>query len=200
MYQIAIVIFDEFTDIDFFLMRDILGRTTTDWTVKVLGTKPSHISSLGMTVATDGHVAQVADADVVLFSSGYKGVPAALADPEFMSALKLDPSRQLLGSICAGSFFFAKLGLLDNISATTHPDAKPALVAMGVEVEDCALVINGNIATAGGCLSSLYLTGWVAERLFDSAKRREIHRQLIPAGQADVFDALIESSITSAIR
>ena len=27
MYQIAIVIFDEFTDIDFFLMRDILGRT-----------------------------------------------------------------------------------------------------------------------------------------------------------------------------
>lgn len=42
MYQIAIVIFDEFTDIDFFLMRDILGRTKTDWTVKVLGTKPSH--------------------------------------------------------------------------------------------------------------------------------------------------------------
>jgi len=200
MYQIAIVIFDEFTDIDFFLMRDILGRTTTDWTVKVLGTKPSHRSSLGMTVETHGHVAQVADADVVLFSSGYKGVPAALADPEFMSALKLDPARQLLGSICAGSFFFAKLGLLDNISATTHPDAKPALVAMGVEVEDCALVINGNIATAGGCLSSLYLTGWIAERLFDRAKRREIHRQLIPAGQADVFEALIESSITSAIR
>ncbi|NLQ22764.1 thiamine biosynthesis protein ThiJ [Shewanella sp. S-1] len=200
MYQIAIVIFDEFTDIDFFLMRDILGRTKTDWTVKVLGTKPSHISSLGMTVATDGHVAEVADADVVLFSSGYKGVPAALADTEFMSALKLDPTRQLLGSICAGSFFFAKLGLLDNLSATTHPDAKPALVAMGVDVEDCALVINGNIATAGGCLSSLYLTGWVAERLFDSTKRREIHRQLIPAGQTDIFEALIQSSISAAIR
>lgn len=200
MYQIAIVIFDEFTDIDFFLMRDILGRTKTDWTVKVLGTKPSHRSSLGMTVATDGHVAEVTDADVVLFSSGYKGVPAALEDTEFMSALKLDPTRQLLGSICAGSFFFAKLGLLDNISATTHPDAKPALVAMGVDVEDCALVINGNIATAGGCLSSLYLTGWVAERLFDIAKRCEIHRQLIPAGQADVYETLIQSSIAAAIR
>ena len=168
--------------------------------MKVLGTKQSHTSSLGMVVKTDGHVAEVADADVVLFSSGYKGVPAALEDTEFMSALKLDPTRQLLGSICAGSFFFAKLGLLDNISATTHPDAKPALVAMGVDVEDCALVINGNIATAGGCLSSLYLTGWIAERLFDSAKRREIHRQLIPAGQADIYETLIQSSIAAAIR
>ena len=30
-------------------------------------------------------MAEVADADVVLFSSGYKGVPAALEDTEFMS-------------------------------------------------------------------------------------------------------------------
>ncbi|WP_241020743.1 hypothetical protein [Burkholderia sp. Ac-20344] len=31
----------------------------------------------------------------------------------------------------------------------------------------------GNIATAGGCLASLYLTGWLVESMFDADKRRE---------------------------
>lgn len=199
MYQIAIVVFDQFTDIDFFLMRDILGRTHTDWCVRVLGTNSIHTSALGMTIKTDGHVSEASRADAVLFTSGQKGVPAALADTAFMSALHLNPKTQLIGSMCAGSFILCKLGLLDGIPATTHPDAKQELVAMGVAVQDTALVVAGNIATAGGCLAALYLTGWLAERLVGEAKRREIHRQLIPAGQADIFETLIRSSIKAAM-
>lgn len=195
MYQISIVVFDQFTDIDFFLMRDILGRTNTDWRVRVLGTKSIHTSALGLTIKTDGHVSEANSSDAVLFISGQKGVPAALADTAFMSALHLNPKKQLIGSVCAGSFILCKLGLLDGIPATTHPDAKQGLVAMGVAVQDKALVVAGNIATAGGCLAALYLTGWLAERLVGEAKRREIHRQLIPAGQADIFEALVRSSI-----
>ncbi|MEJ2765588.1 DJ-1/PfpI family protein [Photobacterium sp. MCCC 1A19761] len=199
MYQIAIVLFDEFTDVDFFLMRDIFGQSDKDWQVRVLGTKASHTSSLGIEVQTDGHIAQANAADAVLFVSGYKGVPAVLDDPEFMGAFRLDPERQLIGSICAGSFILYRLGLLVGRKLTTHPDAKPSLEAMGATVEDQALVVDGNIATAGGCLSSLYLTGWIAERLCGEAKRREIHRQLLPAGQAEMFDEIISSSIQSAI-
>jgi transcriptional regulator GlxA family with amidase domain len=198
VHQISIVIFDEFTDIDFFLMRDILGRTNTDWKVRVLGTKSQHKSVLGLSVNTDGYVSEANDSDVVLFVSGQKGVPAALADEEFISSFCLNPDKQLIGSVCAGSFILSKLGLLEGIKATTHPDAKQGLVAMGVDVQDKALVVEGNIATAGGCLSALYLTGWLAERLFDDAKRREIHRQLIPAGQAHIFENLIQSSIEAA--
>ena len=122
----------------------------------------------------------------------------ALEDREFMSPFRLDPDRQLIGSICAGSFILYRLGLLNGLKATTHPDAKAALVSMGAEVQDKALVVEGNIATAGGCLSALYLTGWLAERLCGEGKRREIHRQLIPAGQADIFEELIRSSIEAA--
>ncbi|MBY0444346.1 MAG: DJ-1/PfpI family protein [Burkholderiales bacterium] len=168
-YEISIIIFEEFTDIDFFLMRDILGRTSTDWNVKVLGTKSIHTSTLGQEVKTDGHVSEANNADVVLFVSGYKGVPAALEDKEFMSSFNLNPQKQLIGSVCAGSFILSRLGLLEGI-----------------------------IATAGGCLSALYLTGWLAERLYDESKRREIHRQLIPAGQAHIFEQLIKSSIEAA--
>ncbi|MCX7205071.1 MAG: DJ-1/PfpI family protein [Proteobacteria bacterium] len=197
-YEISIIIFEEFTDIDFFLMRDILGRTSTDWNVRVLGTKSTHTSTLGQEVKTDGHVSEANNADVVLFVSGYKGVPAALKDKEFMSSFNLNPQKQLIGSVCAGSFILSRLGLLEGIKATTHPDAKSGLMSMGVDVQDKALVVEGNIATAGGCLSALYLTGWLAERLYDESKRREIHRQLIPAGQAHIFEQLIKSSIEAA--
>ena len=200
MYDISIVLFDEFTDIDFFLMRDILGRTQSDWRVRVVGTKAFHTSTLGLTVPTDGHVSEANSADVVLFTSGYKGVPAALEDEAFMTAFSLNPDKQLIGSMCAGSFILSKLGLLDGIKATTHPDAKPGLVSMGVDVQDKPLVVEGNIATAGGCLSALYLTGWLAERLYGESKRREIHRQLIPAGQAEIFEPLIKAAIADAVE
>lgn len=39
MYKVGIVLFDDFTDVDFFLMYDLLGRTTDSWDVKILGTK-----------------------------------------------------------------------------------------------------------------------------------------------------------------
>jgi transcriptional regulator GlxA family with amidase domain len=198
MYEISIILFDDFTDIDFFLMRDILGRTSTDWNVNVLGTKSIHTSTLGLSVKTDGHVSEANTSDVVIFTSGYRGVPAALDNEEFISSFNLNPQKQLIGSVCAGSYILSKLGLLEGIKATTHPDAKSGLVSMGVDVQDKALVVEGNIATAGGCLSALYLTGWLAERLYGESKRREIHRQLIPAGQTDIYETLIKSSIEDA--
>jgi transcriptional regulator GlxA family with amidase domain len=35
----------------------------------------------------------------------------------------LNPKKQLIGSICPGSFIFSRLGLLAGIKATIHPDA-----------------------------------------------------------------------------
>lgn len=198
MYTVGIVLFDDFTDVDFFLMYDLLGRTQDSWTVKVLGTKSEHVSHLGMTVKTDGHISEVATQDVVLIASGKKGIPAALHNSEFMSAMKLNPEKQLIGSICAGSFILHELGLLDGKKLTTNPDAKAVLKSMGGDVQDVPLVVEGNIATAGGCLSLMYLIGWLAERLFDSDKRREIQNQLIPAGQLEIFESLIANTIMEA--
>jgi hypothetical protein len=54
-----------------------------------------------MSVKTNGPISEVINQDVVLITSGKRGI---LQDCEFMSALKLDPNKQLIGSICAGSF------------------------------------------------------------------------------------------------
>jgi putative intracellular protease/amidase len=200
MKNIAIIVFDSFTDIDLFLMWDILGRNTTDWQVKILGTKDMHLSAHGLFIHTHGRITEANHADVVLFTSGKNGVKTALADPTFMDAFVLNPDTQLIGSICGGAFILAQLGLLNSRPATTHPDAKNALQALGIEVLDLPLVCNGNIATAGGCLSAVYLVGWVVETLFGAVKRKEALRELIPAGQSAIYEQLIESSIRSALK
>jgi len=195
MKQIALIAFDQFTDIDLFLMWDILGRNQKDWQVRILGKQLELRSAHGLRIPTHGRLEEASQADVVLFSSGKDGVPAAMSDPAFMGAFQLDPSRQLVGSICAGAFILARLGLLPHALATTHPEARAALRAEGVEPDERPFVCEGNVATAGGCLAALYLVGWVAERLLGKEKCLETLRPVLPSGQYDIYEKVIVSSL-----
>lgn len=198
MKEIVIVAFDDFTDIDLFLMWDILGRNQQDWRVRILGITPTIRSALGLEIPVHGLVSEANQADAVLFSSGKKGVPEILANPNFLSALQLDSSRQYIGSICAGAFILDALGLLPERKATTHPDAKKALESRQVDPVEQPLVCHGNVATAGGCLSAMYLVGWLIESLFDQQKRKETLNYVLPTGQQTVFNDLIETSLQQA--
>ncbi|MBN3820866.1 thiamine biosynthesis protein ThiJ, partial [Paraburkholderia sp. Se-20369] len=75
------------------------------------------------------------------------------------------------------------------------PDARRALSDAGVTPDDRPFMSVGNVATAGGCLAALYLVGWVVERLFGEALRRETLSYVLPAGQQDTYQQLIASSI-----
>ncbi|VBB10104.1 DJ-1 family protein [Burkholderia stabilis] len=195
MKDIVLVAFEQFTDIDLFLMWDILGRNSKDWNVRILGAQPVLHSAHGLAVPTHGPLSDANRADAVLFSSGKQGIPAALASPNFLPSFDLDPERQRIGSICAGVFILEQLGLLPHGRATTHPDARNGLLARGLQALDQPLVCHGNVATTGGCLAALYLTGWLVESLFDADKRRETLLPVLPAGQREIYEDLIEFSI-----
>ena len=195
MKDIALIAFDRFTDIDLFLMWDILGRNSQDWRVRILGAQPVLHSAHGLAIPTHGPLSDANRADAVLFSSGKQGIPAALASPDFLPAFDLDPARQHIGSICAGAFILERLGLLPERRATTHPDARDGLLAHGLQAPDQPLVCHGNVATAGGCLAALYLTGWLVESMFDADKSRDTLLPVLPAGQRDIYEALIGFSI-----
>lgn len=192
--KIVLVAFDQFTDIDLFLMWDILGRNTEDWNVRILGSSAIVRSAHGLPVSVHGPLSEANSADAVLFVSGKEGIPAALAAPDFLPSFELDSRRQRIGSICAGAFILERLGLLSG-QATTHPDARSSLQALGLEPVDQPLVCQGNVATAGGCLSALYLVGWLVESWFDVGKRRATLLPVLPAGQQELYDALIGLSI-----
>ena len=186
MPNIAIVVFDKFTDVDLWLMWDLLNRVP-DWSVKIVGSAETHTSVTGIPVSTQDSIEFANSADAVLFVSG-PGTRDCIKNDEWLSRFNLDPERQLIGSICSGSLILAKLGLLDGKTATTYPTSKELLGSFGVEVIEKPFVANGNVATAGGCLAQQYLVGWVIEKLADKDWSDLVLKSIQPVGEGLFFD------------
>jgi len=185
--KIAIVIFDKFTDLDLFLMWDLLNRVRIDgWEVKILGEKPVHVSATNIEIKTHGALEEANEADAVLFVSG-QGTRERIADENWLSRFNLNAEKQLIGSICSGALILARLGLLEGKTATTYPTAKTALENFGVRVIEKPFVAHGRTATAGGCLAQQYLVGWVIEHLADAEWRKLILKSIQPVGEGLFF-------------
>lgn len=181
--KIAIVIFDKFTDVDLWLMWDLLNRVRVEnWSVKILGDKDLHISATNIEVKTHGRIEEANDADAILFVSG-QGTRAKMVDKDWLSSFHLNPEKQLVGSICSGALILAALGLLEGKTATTYPTSKTALEGFGVETVEKPFVQNGNVATAGGCLAQQYLVGWVIESLANQEWKELILKSIQPVGE-----------------
>ena len=183
----AIVIFDKFTDLDLFLMWDLLNRVRLpDWSVRILGESETHVSATGISIATHGRIEEADDADAVLFVSG-QGTRAKMIDEDWLKRFNLNPEKQFVGSICSGALILAALGLLDGKTATTYPTTKAALESFGVEIVEKPFVAHGKTATAGGCLAQQYLVGWVIENLADKDWRDLVLKSIQPVGEGLFF-------------
>jgi len=188
MPKITIVVFDKFTDLDLWLMWDLLNRVRIDsWSVKIVGSAETHYSVSGIPVATQGVINDANNADAVLFVSG-PGTRDAIKDEVWLSQFKLNAEKQLIGSMGSGSLIMAKLGLLDGKTATTYPTSRQLLETMGVEVIEKPFIAHENIATAGGCLAQQYLVGWVIENLANKDWRDLVLRSIQPVGEGLFFD------------
>jgi putative intracellular protease/amidase len=186
--KIAIVVFDKFTDVDLWLMWDLLNRVrAADWSVKILGERETHVSATEMSVATHGRIEEANNADAVLFVSG-QGTREKMHDVAWLDRFNLKPEKQLIGSICSGSLILAALGLLEGKTATTYPTSKAALENLGIKVVEKPFVTNGNVATAGGCLALQYLCGWTIENLAGKDWRDLVLKSVQPVGEGLFFE------------
>ena len=187
MPKIAIVTLDGFNEIDSFVASYILQRTGRPaWRVLIASPTPQLTSMSGVTIDRQMSIDDLPEADAVLFGSGAQ-TRAYAQDEDFLGSIKLDPERQLIGSQCSGALLLAKLGLLDDVPVCTDLTTKPWVVEAGCDVVDQPFFASGNIATAGGCLSSQYLAAWTISRLADvDAARRAIH-YVAPVGEKDEY-------------
>jgi transcriptional regulator GlxA family with amidase domain len=186
--KIGIVIFDKFTDLDLWLMWDLLNRVRIDdWEVKILGEKEIHISATNIEVKTHGRPEEANSADAIFFVSGM-GTRDCIADENWLGKFKLDPEKQFIGSICSGSLILAKLGLLEGKTATTYPTSKELLESFGVEVLEKPFIADGRIATAGGCLAQQYLIGWAIEKLAGKEWADLVVKAIQPVGEGLFFE------------
>jgi len=186
--DIVIVGFDGFTDVDIFLPWDLLNRVDiVPWRVRILGDGAQITSITGLTIPTHGRLEEARRANGVLVASG-PGLRTKLDEPAFIDALELDPTRQLIGSMCSGALLLAKLGLLRGKRATTYPTQRARLEAMGVHVVEESFVREGNVATAAGCLAAVDLVGWMIEETAGAAQREMVIRSVQRVGHGLAFD------------
>jgi transcriptional regulator GlxA family with amidase domain len=186
--NISIVTFDDFTDLDLFILWDLLNRVEhLDWRVKILGDQENHVSSTGIEIKMHGYLEEANLSDAVLFCSG-KGTRRKMHDKVFLSAFKLDETRQLIGAIDSGALLLGALGLLKGRRATSYPSAeiKKSLESMGAEIVWESFVQKGNIATGAQCLSGQYLAGWIIETLVGTEQKNKALQSVAPLSEIKI--------------
>lgn len=189
--KIAIVTFEGFNEIDSFVALHILNRVKQeDWRAEIVAPSAGKASPVenrvtsmnGVVVHSQQPLSFANQADAVLFGSG-KGSRAAAHDDGLMAQFKLDPARQLIGSQCSGALIMERLGLVENMPICTDLTTKPWLVEAGAQVSDQAFMASGNVATAGGCLSSQYLACWIIQRKLGAEAVAEALGSVAPVGE-----------------
>ena len=188
--HIAILTFDGFNELDSLIAFGMLGRIRLlgdmQWRVSIASPTSRVTSMNGLTVEAHINLAEASQADAILIGSGMKTREVA-ADATLLGQIRLDPARQLIAAQCSGTFLLAKLGLTGNIPACTDLSSKPWVQAAGVQVVNQAFFAQGNIATAGGCLSAQYLAVWLVARIKGMDAAKEVLHYFAPVGEKDAY-------------
>ncbi|KVL04709.1 AraC family transcriptional regulator [Burkholderia territorii] len=185
--HIAILTFDGFNELDSLIALGILNRVKQPgWRVSIASPTARVRSMNGVTIDAQASLQDACDADAVLVGSGVR-TRDVVADAALMAQLRFDPARQLLGAQCSGTLVLAKLGWLGDVPACTDLTTKPWVEEAGVAVLDQPFVASGNVATAGGCLSSQYLAAWFIARLAGVEAARSAIHYVAPVGEKDDY-------------
>ncbi|MDC5812552.1 DJ-1/PfpI family protein [Vibrio europaeus] len=183
--DIAVLTFEGFNELDSFIASSILNRMKdAGWNVQITSPSKSVTSMNGVTVQSQKPLEFANRADVVLFGSGAQTRNIA-QDQDILSRLKLDPRTQLIGGQCSGTLLMSVLGLLHQVPACTDLTTKPWVIESGVTVLEQPFYARGNIATAGGCLSSKYLAAWVIGKLSGREDAESAIHYVAPVGEKE---------------
>lgn len=182
--HIAILIFDGFNELDSLIALGILNRIKQpDWRVSLAAPSETVTSMNGVQLHRQAPLEALESFDAVLVGSGIKTREIA-QDAALMRTLsRLDPTRQLIGAQCSGTLLLAKLGLLNGVPGCTDLTTKPWVQEAGIEVLEQPFFARGNLATAGGCLASIYLAAWTLARLVGREAAAEALHYVAPVGE-----------------
>lgn len=142
----------------------------------------------GMVIMPDTTFADCPPVDVLCIGGG-RGQSAIVDDAEVLIFLRFQGNKaKFVTSVCGGSEFLAKAGLLKGYRAATHWAMRPQLAKLGVEVGTERVVVDRNRITGGGVTAGIDFGLVVAKALYgeDIAK---INQLLMEYDPAPPFDA-----------
>jgi transcriptional regulator GlxA family with amidase domain len=194
--QIAILTFEGFNEIDSFVALNILNRVKQDdWRAYIASPTPTVTSMNGVTIHAQQPLEFANEADAVLIGSG-RQTRQLIQDSALMARIRLDPQHQLIGSQCSGALMLKTLGLVETLPVCTDATTRPALEALGANVLDKAFHAEGNLATAGGCLSAQYLASWLIWRALGWEAAAHALSYTAPVGETESLIARAREIVT----
>lgn len=189
--KVSILTFEGFNELDSFIALGILNRLRSKGLqVHITGPSPKITSMNGVTIETTQALEFASESDAALFGSGIYTREIA-QDSSILSRIKLNPNRQLIGAQRSGTLFMAKLGLINNLPACTDLTTKPWAIEAGVKIIDAPFYADGNLSTAGGCMSSQYLAAWTIAKLFNCEEAENAIYYVAPVGQKEEYVEMI---------
>lgn len=174
--QIAIVVYPDFTALDFIGPYEIL-RQLPDAEVRFVWkeTGPVRADSGVLLIGVTHTFDETSEPDVVLVPGGPGTAPAARDEAVLGWLREVSPRASWTTSVCSGSVVLAAAGLLDGKRATSHWIALPALRAFGVTaVADERIVRKGTVVTAAGVSAGLDLALWLTGEIAGEAKAKAV--------------------------
>ncbi|OEE61342.1 AraC family transcriptional regulator [Enterovibrio norvegicus] len=183
--NIAILTFEGFNEMDAFVALSMLNRMKPfGWRVHLCSPSDPVTSMNGVTVRTQQPLEFANSADAVLVGSG-KSSRDITSNGDVLRRMMFNPDKQCIGSQCSGALILSSLGLFQHSPACTDATTKPLLIASGATVLDQAFYAQGNLASAGGCLSSHYLAAWVIAKLAGLEHAKRVVDYVAPVGEKE---------------
>lgn len=188
--HIAIVTFDGFNELDSLIALGILNRIKRPgWRVALASPSETVTSMNGVRLYRQACLDQLESCDAVLVGSGIRTREIAQDAAMVQLLARLNPARQLIGAQYSGTLLLAKAGLLNGVPGCTDLTTKPWVQEAGIEVLEQPFFARDNLATAGGCLASIYLAAWTLARLVGLDAAAEALHYVAPVGEKEDYVA-----------
>lgn len=178
--RVGILLFAEVEPLDFAGPYEVLACSrdadgAPRFVVQTLAPTREVACQGGLRVVVDDLLAEAPPLDVLVVPGGPGArEPVGEAEPLLAFLRAQAPRLKVLASVCTGSYWLARAGLLEGREATTHSlrladfAAKfPAVRVLGEKIVD-----RGQVITAGGVSSGIDLGLHLLERFHGPAARR----------------------------
>ena len=142
----------------------------------------------GLVILPDTTFENCPPLDVICVGGGL-GQMAVVDDPEALEFFRKQGSTaKFITSVCGGSEFLAKAGLLQGYRAATHWGMREQLASLGVEVGTERVVVDRNRITGGGVTAGIDFGLTIASILYgeETAKIIQLLLEYNPAPPFDV--------------
>lgn len=185
---IGLVIYPGMTALDIVGLRQVFSALPNVQIHRIWKTLDSIKTDDGMMILPDTTFENCPLLDVICVGGGL-GQNAVVDDPEVLEFFqKQGSTAKFITSVCGGSVFLAKAGLLQGYRAATHWAAREQLALLGVEVGCERVVIDQNRMTGGGVTAGIDF-GLTIASVLCGEEAAKIAQLLMEYDPAPPFDA-----------